>query len=249
MATSKKDRAARLITLAEHVITDGGAGPVMNDPRIGQMAFSGISARVDAQIRKREVTEGPWADLMPDAARSLADASAGVAVLFACHPDGHVRQVAVEAANRWLASPGAAQIVALRTIDPVPPIHELAQASIGALLGEQALAREGSADAGVLPTNAAAAARQITTMTKCLDRCPDIAITALNLVPAHYTNGYPGKSDREVHRREQTLRHLLTLDLTLGGPDDPVRAEAIERMIDWYRAPLAADRAGEHGID
>ncbi len=121
----------------------------MDDPRFVQMAYSGISARVDGEIRKRTVTDGPWAELTAERARSLALEQPGLAVLFACHPDGFVRQAAVELACQWLRSPGAAQIVALRTTDPVPAIREIAIAAVGELLSGPG----GRSGLEVLPTN------------------------------------------------------------------------------------------------
>lgn len=237
MATSKKDRSARLIVLAERAILAGGSGAVMDDPRFAQLAFSGISARVDGEIRKRVVTEGPWAELTAERVRGVALERPGLAVLFACHPDGFVRQAALERACQWLQSPGAAQIIALRTIDPVPAIREMARAAIGTLLSDP----DGAWDAGVPPSNVVAAARQIVGTAKCLDTCPEIVTAALDLVPARYTNGFPSRSDREVHRREQTLRHLQERPV----PDDPAQVEATRRMIEWYRQSLEAEPLAE----
>ena len=237
MAASKKDRAARLIVLAEHAITDEASGAVMDDPRWVQLAYSGISARVDGEIRKHPVTEGPWAELTAERVRGFAYEQPGLAVLFACHPDGFVRQAAVEIACEWLHSPGAAQIVALRTTDPVPAIREIARTAVGELLGGFGPPSGGE----VLPTNVTAAARQITGTARCLDTCPQIVDLALDLVPAQYTNGYPSRSDREVHRREQTLRHLQDRPV----PEDPLQAAATARMTEWYRRSLDVDVIAE----
>ena len=209
----------------------------MDDPRWVQLAYSGISARVDGEIRKRLVTDGPWAELTAERVRGFAFEQPGLAVLFACHPSGFVRQAAVDIACGWLHSPGAAQIVALRTTDPVPAIREIARAAVGGLLSSISCPSGGA----VLPTNVTAAARQITSTARCLETCPEIVDRALDLVPAQYTNGFPSRSDREVHRREQTLRHLQDRPV----PEDPVQAAATARMTEWYRQSLDVDPIAE----
>ena len=232
MAASKKNRAHRLITLGERAILDGATGPVMNDPRWARLATGGVSARVDAEIRKRSEVTGPWADITPEAFRSLPADHPGWLVLFCCHPNGFVRQVAVELACRWTHSPGAAQIVALRSVDPAPPIRQAAQRATAELFDQVEPERQGGGSPP--PTNVVVAGRQVVGTTKCLDFCPQLVELALQFVSPTTSNGFPSRSDKEVHRRTQVLRELEAR----SRAEDSSRDETTIRLIDWYRESL-----------
>ncbi len=258
MGAGAKNEAIRLTEAANALIAALDEGrPVSDDDhvRMVRLLEHGLSRRVDHRIRQLHLDTPAWSGLRPERVAAIAALEPGLAVLMGSHPDGFVRQAAVEGARSWLASAdgspparppvGLTRMLAQRALDAIPPVGQAARQAVAELF-----ATESEPDhRGRMRNGVERAAREIVAQTRSVVVCPDLVIAALDLFDTHVgrysitgTPDHHRHTLREVDRREQVLAELGALLPQLTG--EASRSAAV-RLIDFYQRSLTPVRPAD----
>ncbi len=251
VGSGAKAEAERLVASASAVISEiagDGAAPSEHKNRIGRLIDHGISRRVDSQIRQRSKPGSAWAGLEATAVEALAEAEPNLLVMIGSHPSGYVRQEAARLALPIVDAgdprPGIARLLSQRALDAIPSVREVARAGVEAMFAAE-LART---DEGWMPRGTERGAREIVEQVRCVELCPELVDTALDLF-ASRTGRYAlskGVFDHHRHNRKEVDRRAqLLADLQKISSDlDPgPQQAAAHRLIDFYEASLTPVRA------
>lgn len=257
MGAGAKNEAIRLTAAAAALIDSLDGGPALTDDdasRLARLFDHGMSRRVDQRIRKLSSAGAGWVGIDVDRLSALVAHEPAMVVLAGAHPNGRVRQRAVELAAA-LISPtegdpparppvGVARMLALRSLDPVPQIRAIAVDALERLFAaELASGREGR-----MLNGTERAAREIVAQVRSVTACPQLVSAALDLFEQR-TGRYVINGVRDHHRRtlhEIDRRSQLLVELEAMAPqltDETTRSVAA-RLVDFYQRsllPLAAD--------
>lgn len=233
------ERATRLIEGGVEVIDTGEIPKI-----IEFLAAHGTNRSVDKQIRQRTNVDDRWKDLTPEKGVELANTHLGMVVLLGCHRNGYVRQAVVELAKAHIDCPGVVSMLAQRTVDPVPPIREAAQAAIADLLSSDAIGEEG----GEMPAIITRATQGVISSAESVEFCPALVLRSLELF-ATRTGKFRKDRGRDHHvrtlrdldRRSQMLAHLRR---SADDLEEPLAQQASAALIEFYEHSLAGTPRG-----
>lgn len=261
MGAGAKNEAIRLTAAAtvmiESVLTgsvrttsvvDGEAVSDDGAARIARLFDHGISRRVDHRIRQLRSDSTAWTELDVDRVSELVASERGMLVLSGSHPNGRVRQRAIELAASLLAPAdgvdtirppvGVTRMLAQRALDPVPQVSGSAIEVLAVIFATELASERG----GRMPNGIERGAREIVAQTRSVIECPELVDAALDLFDnragRYVTTGvrdHHRHTLQEVDRRTQLLEGLQVMLPELG--DDASRATAA-RLLDFYARSL-----------
>ncbi len=251
MGTGAKSEAIRLTAVGNDVIELVERGEPLNElleDLTSRLLEHGLSRRVDHRIRQLSSPPAAWSALTHDRVPSIAETVPGMIVLLGSHPNGRVRQAAVERASGLLFTPeggvgrkapvGLTRMLARRALDATPQVQTAAESTVAALFANEATFAHGTR----MPNGIERATREIVAQTKSLSVCPQLVDAALDLFDSR-TGRYSLDDVRdhhqhtlqEVDRRKQVLAELESM---LPGIDDEAVHATGVRLADFYRQSM-----------
>lgn len=251
MGAGAKSEAIRLTSAANDLIERFEAGEPLTDvltDRMARLHDHGISRRVDHRIRQLSTQPAAWSAISAEQVGPVASLAPGMLVLLGSHPNGHVRQVAVEIATARLlpadssvgrkAPVGLTRMLARRALDPTPQVREASQSALALLFANELTFADGTR----MPNGIERATREIVAQTRSVTVCSHLVDAALDLFDSRVGRySVDGVRDhhqhtlQEVDRRAQVLGEL---EVMLPRLDDEAALATGTRLADFYRRSL-----------
>lgn len=198
-------------------------------PALDEIAVSGVSKRLDRELRKERDGREDWRELDEDTMAPILNGHVGASVGLLCHPNGRVRMAVVERCAEPTVPTGTLRTMVHRCTDGVPDISEAARAIVGAALATE-LTR---GDDGALTTPVARAVAELRISAELVSQCPSLVIDALELTTA--SSGAQRKLNlRVTHQYSQLADYLSAMTV-----DTEASELARQQLLGWLRQQVS----------